>query len=81
MKIFTIATDRVGPRRWCRVRIHPTAEALQAAAYRQIYRMNVRTEIRLGRQCGSREEDLAYIYGELYGSFEAAGTPMNSHRP
>jgi len=132
---FTIATDRVSPRRWCRVRIHPTVEDLQAAAHRlrpdtrrahwdgcfgcfhpstywqhdetgeirygrngfagtlrlaeghvtseivahelvhaalQIYRMNVTTEVRLGRQCASREESLAYIYGELYASFEEA---------
>lgn len=34
------------------------------------YRMVVRPDVRLGRGVGDREEDLAYIYGELYASFE-----------
>lgn len=137
MKTFTIATDRVGPRRWCRVRIHATVEEMRIHAQRlnprvavdvtgggwdecfgcfqpvphwthtdtgeisyaangyagvlrlaqdhvtseivahelvhaalQIYRMNVVPDIRLGGRCGPREESLAYIYGELYASFE-----------
>lgn len=124
---FTIATDRVGPRRWWLVRIHATLEGLRAAAsayhpgvdfsqcygachtalwdtghgqrYGQrgyagiirfaashitgeiaahelvhaavaTYRMQVREDVRLGRTVGAREEDLAYIYGELYAAFE-----------
>jgi hypothetical protein len=34
------------------------------------YRMNVTGDVRLGRQCGGREEQLAYIYGELYADLE-----------
>ena len=34
------------------------------------YRMNHKRDVRLGTDCGPREEDLAYIYGELYASFE-----------
>ncbi|MER5608366.1 hypothetical protein AB0F93_00220 [Micromonospora tulbaghiae] len=34
------------------------------------YRMNVRPDVRLGVQCGGREEDLAYLYGELFASFQ-----------
>lgn len=37
----------------------------------QIYRMNVKTDMRLGSNCGAREEDFAYIYGELYADLEA----------
>jgi hypothetical protein len=134
VKTFTIATDCVGPRRWCRVRIHPTVEELRVHAQRlnprvavdttgggwdecfgcfqppprfmvgdpgwapngyagtlrladghitseivahelvhaaaQVYRMNVAGHINLGPSCRRREEDLAYIYGELYASFE-----------
>ena len=36
----------------------------------QVYRMNACAEVRLGRQCGKREEQLAYIYGELFGDFD-----------
>lgn len=125
---FTIATDRVGPRRWWIVRIHPDLDALRtaAAAYHPgtdfgdchacchayvwvhpdgqhergsggyagiirfaathltgeliahelvhaavaTYRMNVAGDVRLGRGVGEREEQLAYIYGELYADFE-----------
>lgn len=131
MRSFTIATDRIGPRRWCWVRVHDTVEQLRTAAQRlnprvahdrngdgwqgcygvfqpspswhndagetwwhpngyagtirvakghvtaeivahelvhaatQIYRMNVRRRVQLGTETGQREEDLAYIYGEL----------------
>jgi hypothetical protein len=134
MRSFTISTDRIGPRRWCWVRIHDTVEDLRVSAHRNapwherewwsecvgcfqptavrldkatgepkepangyagtlrlaegwvtaeivahelihaalcIYRMNVKPDVRLGQGCGKREEDLAYIYGELYGSFES----------
>lgn len=134
MHSFTISTDRIGPRRWCRVRIHDTVEDLRAAAHRtrphhgldwwseccgcfhptthrlngqtdtprfpangfagtlrlargwitseivahelvhaaaQIYRMNAKRDIRLGTACGQREEELAYIYGELYAALDA----------
>lgn len=132
MRSFTISTDRIGPRRWCWVRIHDTVEDLRAAAHRFrphhgrdwwaecegcfhpapirvtasgevkesangyagtlrlavthvtseivahelvhaalcVYRMNVKADVRLGTGCGQREEDLAYICGELYASFE-----------
>lgn len=132
-RTFQIATDRIGPRRWCWVRIHPSVEHLQDAAHRlrpesgrahwdgchgcfhptpywhhdktgairygangfagtlrlaegrvtseivahelvhaaaQVYRMNVTRDIRLGPGCRHREEALAYIYGELFASFE-----------
>ena len=128
---FTISTDRVGPRRWVQVRIHPTLEHLYRAADRAapteggegvdwaglgvsacfqpigfsdvvdgwptwprngyagilrfaeglvtpeivahevvhaacwIYRMNVKADMRLGKGCGTHEEQLAYITGEL----------------
>jgi hypothetical protein len=131
MKRFVIATDRVGPRRWCWVRIHADTDDLARAAERllaecssgewagtlgcfqptpatrkapdgsvleppngyagvlrladgwitpeivahelvhaavQIYRMNVHYDVRLGNGCREREEQLAYIYGELYAS-------------
>ncbi|MFD8496330.1 hypothetical protein [Amycolatopsis sp. NPDC059657] len=131
LRRFTISTDRIGPRRWCWVRIHPDEAHFAAAAKRlapwhdepgwwdgclgcfqptgwiehddgaieyprngfagtlrlidghvtseivahelvhaavQIYRMNVKRDVRLSRDCGQREEELAYIYGELYGS-------------
>ena len=139
MRQFTISTDRVGPRRWCWVRIHPTITHFEAAATRtspwhpkdywegcrgcfqpapyrerhvdgewtgrwptngyagvlrlieghttpeimahelvhaaaQIYRMNVKRGIRLGEDCGEREEQLAYIYGELF-------TSLHEHHP
>jgi hypothetical protein len=127
-----ISTDRIGPRRWCLVRIHPNVEHLRTAAHRtdpahdrdwwdeccgcfqpvglrsagnvisdppngyagilrlaegwrvtpeivahelvhaalQVYRMNVKADVRLGNGCREREEQLAYIYGELYADFE-----------
>lgn len=118
IRSFTISTDRIGPRRWCWVRIHPDSEDLCQAAQRlnanassgdwagtvgcfqpawpdcktsyagtlrlaegwmtteivahelvhaalTIYRINVHTDVRLGNGCRAREEDLAYIYGEL----------------
>jgi hypothetical protein len=37
-----------------------------------VYRMNVVEDVRLGKNVGEREEQLAYIYGDLYASFEAA---------
>lgn len=144
MRSFTISTDRIGPRRWCWVRIHPTAQSLRAAAQQlnprvevddtgngwadcygvfqppprytegdpgwaangyagtirlleptvtvdddgdplraaehaahevlhaaaQIYRMNVNRVLSLGNACGRHEEDLAYIYGELYADLQ-----------
>jgi hypothetical protein len=36
-----------------------------------VYRMNVKPDVRLGTGCGQREEDLAYLYGELYASFDS----------
>lgn len=36
-----------------------------------IYRMNVHPNVHLGIGCYRREEQFAYIYGELYASFEA----------
>lgn len=132
MRRFTIAANRVGPRRWCRVHIHDTVKQLRAAAHRTspwhgrgwwddclgcfqpspvrmdavtgqvretayagvlrlaeerltaeivahelvhaalaIYRMNVHPNVHLGNGCRRREEQLAYIYGQLYASFEA----------
>jgi hypothetical protein len=136
MKRFLIATDRVGPRRWCWVAVHPDLDHFRAAANRtaphhglafwdgclgcfqpaiyrerhvdgewigrwpangyagvlrlieghvtseivahelvhaaaQIYRMNVRQGIRLGEDCGEREEQFAYVYGGLSGSLAA----------
>ncbi|WP_409463592.1 hypothetical protein [Amycolatopsis sp. GA6-003] len=133
MKRFSIATDRIGPRRWCWVVVHPDLDHFRAAAIRtapwhgtaywdgclgcfqpvayrerhdgeawvgrwpangyagilrlaeghvspeivahelvhasaQIYRMNVDRDVRLGDDCGEREEQLAYIYGELFAS-------------
>lgn len=129
---FTISADRVGPRRWCLVRVHDTVEQLRAAAHRTapwhgqdwwdgcvgcfqpspvrmdaetgavidgayagilrlaegwvsaeivahelvhaaltVYRMNVSADVRLGDGCRRREEQFAYIYGQLYASFEA----------
>ena len=129
VRSFRISTDRVGPRRWCWVRVHPDADHLRAAANRHrpgygrdwwddccgcfqpapypaegkpwspfagtlrlsapdmnpeitahelvhaaatVYRMNVTPHVRLGDgHIGfHREEDFAYIYGELYASFE-----------
>lgn len=133
MRSFTIDTDRIGPRRWCTVRIHDTLDDLRNAAHKlrsergrsgwndcygcfhptwhwtnedtgrreysangyaglirlatghvtaeivahelvhaalQIYRMNVHQDVRIGKGCGGREEDLAYIYGELFHSFQ-----------
>jgi hypothetical protein len=35
-----------------------------------VYRLNIRPDVRLGTGCGQREEDLAYIYGELFADFE-----------
>jgi hypothetical protein len=43
-------------------------ELVHAAA--AIYRMNVAPSIRLGKDVGIREEEFAYICGELYSSFE-----------
>ena len=135
VRSFAISTDRIGPRRWCWVRIHPDADSLRRAGHRHrpdngrgwwdecygcfqparyeqdttgdvhyppngyagvlrlsrpdltaeiaahelvhaaatIYRMNVTRTIRLGdgHTGFEREEDFAYIYGELYASFEA----------
>jgi hypothetical protein len=52
---------------------HVTAEIvaheLMHAAV-QIYRMNVHPDVRLGTNCGGREEHLAYIYGDLFTSFQ-----------
>jgi hypothetical protein len=123
MRSFTISTtaDRVPPRRWFTVRIHPSVEDLRTAAARHrpdaefgdccgcvhpvyppgpgngyaglirladeyatpeivahellhaavvVYRMNVRPDVRLGFGCHGREEQLAYIYGELFASFQ-----------
>lgn len=135
VRSFTISTDRVGPRRWCWVRIHPDADHLRAAGHRHrpdngrdwwdecfgcfqparfdhddttgearypangyagvlrlsapdvtseivahelvhaaatIYRMNVTRTVRLGDGFTGfhREEDFAYIYGELFASFQ-----------
>lgn len=77
MRRFLISTERIGPRRWCWAVIHPdlerrvtseiVAHELVHAAV-AVYRMNVRGDVRLGEDCGEREEQLAYIYGELYGS-------------
>ncbi len=39
-------------------------ELLHAAV--AVYRMNVCPDVRLGMSVGRREEDLAYIYGELF---------------
>jgi hypothetical protein len=36
----------------------------------QIYRMNVKAELRLSNGCGEREEQFAYIYGELAGAMQ-----------
>lgn len=36
----------------------------------QIYRMNVRRRVQLGVETGQREEDLAYIYGELFADLQ-----------
>ena len=35
-----------------------------------VYRANVREHIRLGDACGDREEQFAYIYGELFADFQ-----------
>lgn len=35
------------------------------------YRMNVSSDACLGERCGDEEEDLAYLYGELYASFRS----------
>lgn len=133
MRSFTISTDRIGPRRWCTVRIHDSLDDLRDAAHKlrpergrtgwddcygcfhptyhyfnpdtrrrrysvhgyaglirlanghvtaeivahelvhaavQIYRMNIHPDVRLGANCAGREESLAYIYGELFHSFE-----------
>lgn len=128
-RTFTIATDRVGPRRWWLVRIHDSLDELRRAAARYhpgvdfstcegcchaaswvddggrhvrygkrgyagvirladgrltgevvahellhaavaTYRMNVAADVRLGRGVGEREEQLAYIFGDLYAAFE-----------
>jgi hypothetical protein len=45
------------------------------------YRMNHQRNVRLGVDCGPREEDLAYIYGELYASFETAWRALDGHPP
>ena len=37
----------------------------------QVYRMNVRADVRIGSNCAGNEENLAYIYGELYADLEA----------
>jgi hypothetical protein len=135
MRSFRISTDRVGPRRWCWVRIHDTLDHMHRAAHRRspwepmewwdgcmacfqptpwklteddgkrwpasgyagvlrlvdgevtpevvahelvhaaatVYRMNVKPTVRLGDgHVGfHREEEFAYIYGELYASFES----------
>lgn len=34
LRSFTISTERIGPRRWCWVRIHPNVEHLRRAAQR-----------------------------------------------
>lgn len=36
----------------------------------QVYRSNVKQRVVLGEDCGPREEQLAYIYGELFASFQ-----------
>jgi hypothetical protein len=36
----------------------------------QVYRMNVARSIRLESDCGRREEQLAYLYGQLYADME-----------
>jgi hypothetical protein len=36
----------------------------------QVYRGNVARSVRLEADCGPREEQLAYIYGELFASFQ-----------
>lgn len=43
-------------------------ELLHAAV--ATYRMNVDSDVRLGEGVGEREEQLAYIYGDLYADFE-----------
>jgi hypothetical protein len=43
-------------------------ELIHAAC--QVYRGNVARSIRLEQDCGPREEQLAYIYGELFASFQ-----------
>jgi hypothetical protein len=135
MRSFTISTDRIGPRRWCWVRVHDNVDQLRDAQHRltpsgprgemdsfgcfqsvpyrisyltnpdgdgrwpangyagtirlaegwvtsevvphelvhaaaQIYRMNVARVVNLGEDCGDREEDLAYIYGELFADLQ-----------
>lgn len=35
-----------------------------------VYRMNCCPDVRLGQQCGRREEELAYLYGELFAAFQ-----------
>jgi len=34
MRSIIISTDRIGPRRWCQVRVHDTVEDLRRAAHR-----------------------------------------------
>ncbi len=50
-------------------------ELLHAAV--ATYRMTISQDVRLGRSPGPREEDLAYLFGELYTSFAEAlkGSP------
>jgi hypothetical protein len=52
---------------------HVTAEIVAhelVHAALAVYRMNVRGDVRLGEDCGEREEQLAYIHGQLYASLE-----------
>lgn len=34
------------------------------------YRMNCASDVRLGQRCGRREEELAYLHGELFAAFQ-----------
>lgn len=43
-------------------------ELVHAAAH--TYRLNVHTDLRLGTGCRAREEDFAYIFGELFNDLE-----------
>lgn len=45
-------------------------EVLHAAC--STYRMNVARSVELGDECGEREEDLAYIYGQLAADMDSA---------
>lgn len=43
----------------------------------QVYRMNVARSVRLEADCGRREEQLAYIYGELFADFQERWEVIN----